>query len=320
MTHPVEILRPDASAGGRLDARALLRQARSGRLVRISHGRYVDAESWNALGGLERHRLRTLSVASTAATDNLYSHHAAAALWRIPLLGDWPARIDVTGPVRSGGRSSEQIRRHPSAAVPAEQIAAVGGVRVTSPARTVADLARILPLADAIVAIDGACWTGRLTARASLAEVREISSAHSGRRGGQRAIEAAALATDRSESVWESMSRVVIRRLGFPDPVLQQDFPWDARTSYRTDFWWPDPGIIGEFDGLVKYGSGDGEDARSSLIREKIREDRLRNMSSGFVRWTVADVRNPSRLARLLSTAGLPRLSTRSAYAMDISG
>jgi hypothetical protein len=280
----------------------------------------VKAETWNALDGLNRHRLRTLAVASTAAMDNLYSHHAAAALWRIPLLGDWPTRVDVTGPIRSGGRSSEQIRRHPSGVVPPDQIATVDGLRLTSPARTAADLARLLPFAGAVAAIDAACWTGRTASRASLAEVQDIAWSCRARRGGQRAIAAAAFATDRSESLWESVSRMVIWQLGFPDPVLQQDFRWDGRTVYRTDFWWPDSGIIGEFDGLVKYGSGDGEDARSAVVGEKIREDRLRTMSSGFVRWTVADVRDPSRLDRLLIAAGLPRLARRPAYAVDIRG
>ncbi|RWZ68578.1 hypothetical protein ELQ92_05080 [Labedella populi] len=320
MTHHPEILRADPWAGRHLESRALLRQAQAGRLVRISHGRYVDAESWNAMDGLERHRLRTLAVASTAATDNVFSHHAAAALWRIPLLGDWPDRVDVTGPVRSGGRSSEQIRRHPSAAIPAEQIGTTDGVRLTSPARTVVDLARVLPFPEAVVAIDAACRIGRAAPKALLAEVRDLSCAARGRRGGRRAADAAAFATDQSESVWESVSRVTIRRLGFPDPVLQQEFRWDDRTSYRTDFWWPEYGVVGEFDGLVKYGSGEGDEARSALVREKIREDRLRTLSSGFVRWTASDVRDPLRLARLLGAAGLPRPTRRLAYANDFSG
>lgn len=320
MTQQPEILRADPSAGSRFDSRSLLRQARAGRLVRISHGRYVDAESWNALDGLERHRLRTLAVSSTAATDNVFCHHAAAALWRIPLLGDWPDRVDVAGAATTGGRSSEQIRRHRSGTIPADQIGATDGVLLTSPARTVADLARVLPFWDAVVAIDSACWIGRTRSRAQLADVRHITWANQGRRGGQRALQAAVFATDLSESVWESMSRVAIRRLGFPDPVLQQTFQWDGRMSYRTDFWWPDQRIIGEFDGLVKYGAGETENARSAVIHEKLREDRLRTMSSGFVRWTVSDVRDLSRLERLLLSAGLPRSTRRFAYAMDIGG
>jgi hypothetical protein len=69
--------------------------------------------------------------------------------------------------------------------------------------------------------------------------------------------------------------------------------------------------VIGEFDGLVKYGSdrdSSAEPARAAIVREKIREDRLRTFSTGFARWTAADVREPARLAVVLRRAGLPSI------------
>ncbi len=163
----------------------------------------------------------------------------------------------------------------------------------------------MLPFIEGVAAIDAGCWRGRTGPRVELAEVRRLASDHRGR-GRNAGLNAALSATDLSESVWESASRVVIRQLGFPAPVLQQPFVWGRRVRYRTDFWWPDQGVIGEFDGYVKYGF-DGAHARETLVREKEREDRLRSMSTRFVRWTVGDVREPERLARLLANAGLPR-------------
>ncbi|RUR01288.1 hypothetical protein [Labedella endophytica] len=249
-------------------------------------------------------------------TDNVYSHHAAAALWRIPLLGAWPMKVDVVGQRESGGRSSEQIRRR--AGAHDMEVCTIDDLRVTSPAQTAADLARILPRIEAVAAIDSACWRGRSGPRASVEHVRAIIDRNAEDRGGQRATDAVTFATDLAESVWETASRVVIEELGFPRPVLQQSFRWSASSTYRVDFWWPEQGIIGEFDGLVKYAPAAGVDPRDTLIREKVREDRLRSMASGFVRWTASDVRDAERFVRLLSAAGLPRTPPRHAYANAI--
>ena len=295
------ILRPTSD----VDSRTLVRASEAGRLTRISFGRYVETERWAQLDELNRHRLRTLAVASSATSDNVFSHYAAASVWRIPLLGEWPERIDVLGPPRSGGRSSEQVRRRRTTAL-TEEIVEFDGVRVTSPARTVADLARILPREEAVAAIDSACWRGRSERRARIDDVRRWAWRCRRDRGGERAVEAAAFATDLAESVWESASRVAIASLGYPPPEMQHPFVWDRNTTYRCDFWWPEQRIIGEFDGLVKYASPNRQSAHDIVVREKIREDRLRTMCAGFVRWTAADIRDPARLSRLLQSAGLP--------------
>jgi len=49
------------------------------------------------------------------------------------------------------------------------------------------------------------------------------------------------------------------------------------------------------------------------VYREKLREDRIRALGHGFVRWSWADVDNPDRLRRKLLAAGLrPRNSGNS--------
>jgi hypothetical protein len=64
-----------------------------------------------------------------------------------------------------------------------------------------------------------------------------------------------------------------------PEPVLQYEVR-DRQGNFigRTDFAWPAYGLLGEFDGMVKYGEflWPGETPADALKREKAREDRLR--------------------------------------------
>ncbi|WP_254865535.1 hypothetical protein [Arthrobacter sp. P2b] len=65
---------------------------------------------------------------------------------------------------------------------------------------------------------------------------------------------------------------------------------------------------MGEFDGKAKYLEaavrGDTS-AEEAVYREKLREDRIRGLGLGFVRWGWADVENPERLRRKLLAVGL---------------
>ena len=80
--------------------------------------------------------------------------------------------------------------------------------------------------------------------------------------------------------------------------VARVDFEWDGR-------------LVGEFDGLVKYGQGlmvPGQTPNDVVIAEKIREDRLRQLGLEVVRWTWADLeagRLPEILRQAMVRAGL---------------
>ncbi len=67
---------------------------------------------------------------------------------------------------------------------------------------------------------------------------------------------------------------------------------------------WPELGVIGECDGLLKYSGSD------ALIQEKIREDRIRALGFIVVRWTWNDIiRHPGDVAAQIWRAS--RLATR---------
>jgi hypothetical protein len=118
-----------------------------------------------------------------------------------------------------------------------------------------------------------------------------------------------AFADGRAGSPGESISRVLIRMLGFPEPDLQTGFWDDEGFIGYVDFWWPEQRIVGEFDGFGKYLREELRDGRSPaevVVAEKVREDRLRAQVRTVVRWGWAAARSPRALESRLRAAGLP--------------
>ncbi len=80
-------------------------------------------------------------------------------------------------------------------------------------------------------------------------------------------------------------------------PGVPQQLVRDERgvVVARVDFAWPASGVIGEFDGRVKYGRAlaPDQDPVEALWREKVREDLLRDLGWQVVRWTWADLDDP---------------------------
>jgi hypothetical protein len=103
-----------------------------------------------------------------------------------------------------------------------------------------------------------------------------------------------AFADGRSESVGESRSRVLLRRLGLSPSTLQLRILVPGATSpVRVDFAWEDEQVAGEFDGRVKYGRllRPGQEPGDVVFEEKRREDAIRDESWGVVRWTWSELR-----------------------------
>ena len=141
---------------------------------------------------------------------------------------------------------------------------------------------------------DSALWDGRTT-------VEELEAAIERWRhlGGSRELrEALALARPGAQTVLETLSRLALMAEGLPEPELQVEFYDDEGLIGRVDMWWPGLGVIGEADGLLKYGSGE------DVVREKAREDRLRALGFIVVRWTWREIMtSPETVARRLRAA-----------------
>ncbi|MFP5316155.1 MAG: hypothetical protein ACLGHS_12380 [Actinomycetes bacterium] len=112
----------------------------------------------------------------------------------------------------------------------------------------------------------------------------------------------------------ESLSRVHIAELGFPEPDLQYSVMDEMGLAAVVDFWWKDYALVGEFDGRGKYQKPEymnGRTASQVVIDEKNRENRVRATGKNVVRWEWREATGPQLLARELTRAGLPRSSRR---------
>ena len=136
----------------------LRRQLRSGTLLPLSRGAYLtepidnrpdkDALRHTLLVAVERRRI---------ADDAVVSHVSAAVIHGLPVWGVPLARVHVTRARRRGARAGPAVHVH-SAPLDSEELTIAGG-SVTSPARTVVDLARTCPFESAVVTGRRRCWT-----------------------------------------------------------------------------------------------------------------------------------------------------------------
>lgn len=292
------------------DVRSLRAAAARGELVRLRRGAYMGADAWAGLEPREQYRRIVIAAALASRSAPVLSHDSAAAVWGVPVVGGARTEVHVLTTAAAGTRSENGFRRH---ADPIDEVDVVelDGVRVTSLRRTLVDLARTKPFPSAVAAID---WSLRPAgreahARATIGALQEYFATQTFVHHRRRVHRALEFASSAAESPGESVSRAVIHELGFPAPVLQYRVD-DARgLAGICDFAWPEFGLLGEFDGLVKYTrdlARPGERVEDIVVREKVREDRLRATGRRVSRWLWAEALDPLRLREKLLAAGLP--------------
>ncbi|MGV8850519.1 MAG: DUF559 domain-containing protein [Propionibacteriaceae bacterium] len=262
------------------------------RLVRVRRGVFLAASAWpDSEAG--RHLARAWAE-QTMYEDAVMSHGTAALVRRLPHPGlvEWYAdEPTVTLPREGGSKSRQGGVIHRLAELPPHHVTRDAvGFAVTTVARTAVDLVRRLELPQALVVLDGAA---RRLVESMVVEARRRDYANPGLAVAAReALEEAsrvrrsaslgpkiALADPRRESAAESLSYGYFELAGLPRPLLQQPIRTPLGTFFP-DFYWPDHRLIGECDGIVKYTE------RQDLIKEKVREDALREVGNRFVRWT----------------------------------
>ncbi len=298
---------------GRND-RLIRREVEIGGLTRLRHGCYAPGEP---VSPEQRHRLLIEATRGRLGSTTVVSHLSAA------VLHGWPVPAALLGPVTGtrmrvtagGGDVSAWLHTY-AGSLEASEIVEIAGVRVTSPARTAADAARLLPRNDAVVMLDAAL---HLTRRAEDRDLRLAIAARlaiDARRRGARAAEAALRLSDGlAESPAESSSRLTFLDHGIPAPVLQFEVvDRFGRVVAITDFAWPEFGVVGEVDGRTKYESllRPGESATDVIVREKRRENDIQALGWLVFRWMPSDLATPAglsgRLRRMLEM-GVPHLA-----------
>jgi Transcriptional regulator, AbiEi antitoxin len=276
---------------------------RRGTLTRLRHGVYTLTSLALEANVIERHRLDVAAAIAAAEQPTWAFGPSAAVLTAMPMPIDVPDRVHL---VRQSGADERSLRR-PSRhrlAVPATQVVTgpvaaeragrIRGVDVVEPGLAAVSAAATLTSHRWRTALlDSAMWTGTT---AYELEALIDSWRHLGHR--EQLVAALRDARPGAQTVLETFSRLALVERGLPEPELQVPFHDAQGLIGRVDMWWSAIRVVGEADGAVKYTE------REDLIREKLREDRLRALGLSVVRWTWQEiVDSPELVASRVWTA-----------------
>ncbi|MET7281271.1 hypothetical protein ABZS29_23740 [Kribbella sp. NPDC005582] len=264
------------------------------------HGHYLD-------GSVVRDQA-VIACAQAAYPGSVVSHFSAAHLAGLstwvdrtrrpapPYDATWLTRPPTAG--RNQLRPDIVVRR---AGLAAGDLALHEWLLTTSAARTAVDLARELPLREAVVTVDDVLRSG--ATRTELLTILDRQERWPGARQARTAIN---FGNPLSESALESIGRVFCAVAGFPPPVLQaQFFDGYQWMPERVDFWWPRFRLVAEADGLFKYDGPTPEDRRRRIRSSYRRDQRLSDRGIELVHFGWEDVVQPHSdlIARLRSAA-----------------
>lgn len=277
----------DARRAG-LDAEAIARHHRSGRLVRLTRGWYAVRPPRDAR---DRHSLIATALGRAYAGRAFVSHHSALVLLDLPTYDVDLGTVHLTRRCADSGAPPPRVAARRAGLVLHQPVAGVVPPLATTirgagrPAYVPTELAVVQagltgsPL-SALVAADAALHRDLVSDPALAAAARALQG-HAGI-GPVRAI--LAQADGRIESPGESVAGFIVRGMGLQlEPQFELEM---GGRRLRADFRVLGTRVLLEFDGAVKYASGDGR----VLFEEKRREDALRRAGWVVVRIVWADL------------------------------
>ncbi len=208
---------------------------------------------------------------AAVALDAVVSHTAAALLWGVELVTT-PDQDTLTVQRNRSALRRDGVRVHRADLAPTDWVLR-DGLRVTTELRTVLDLARSLPMAEAVATADSALRSSLVT----IEELRAALVALPGGRGRTQVARVVALVDPRSGSVLESLLRVLLAAHGLRPPTSQYLVrARDGGRIGRVDFAWPEQRLVVEVDGFAFHAD-----------RRSYRADRRRGNALVQAGWSV---------------------------------
>lgn len=250
---------------------------------RLRRGVYIETNRALALRGdpRMRHLLDCVAVLVTLDAGPVLSHDSAARLHDLPVPRDAGDLVRLTdeGQWRTG--RGYRVAR---AGVPGPDTGRFLRFQATGPARTLIDCAREWAAVDAVIAMDAAIQTKKVT-RQQLVDAVLAARHWVGIGAAGRALD---LSDGRAESPLETRGRLAMLAAGLPLPELQVELHDDRGFVARVDAWYEEAAVAIEFDGRIKYTQPRaGRTPAQVAWEEKRREDRIRALDVRVVR--VAD-------------------------------
>lgn len=271
------------------------RLVRCGELVALRRGVYVERSRYDAAAASDRSRVDAVAACLTRL-GSVISHHSAAVIHSLPMIGARPAIPALTYPAAAGRHAdSDRATLIRSAALPPWQVQQRGDWQVTTVARTCCDVARQTPTISALALVDAAL-SRRLT---TLDELCRVLESCAGWRGEPRLRSTLRLAHPGAESPFESVARYQLSCSG----VLAVPQVWAYGRSGALgcgDLWLPESWVFLEVDGDVKYAQSEPSD---TLLDEKRRQEHLEEAGFGVARVSPRQARDRQTVVRKVLAA-----------------
>jgi len=198
--------------------------------------------------------------------------------------------VHVTTPGSRHLRSDRVVVHRVADLLPAD-IGRLGPIPITSPLRTVIDLAAVLDVDALEIAIESALRRSLF----SVGQLRWRADALMGTgRPGSSALRALLErhqlgATD---SRWEICTAQLLEAEGFGAPVRQHPIHADGKLIARADLAYPGVKLV------IEYDSDQWHDGTARRHRDAARRNRLRSLGWTVIEVTPAQLRDPKRLLR----------------------
>lgn len=223
---------------------------------RLAHGQlHVLERGVYAVGHLALSRRgHWMAAVLAAGPDAVLSHRSAGVLWSV-VRYDGPIEITVPGK----GRGRRGTRTH-SSRLASDERTVVDGIPVTTAARTLLDLAAVLPATRLARAVNEA----EVLRLSDVVSLPELLLRHPRRRGSAalKALTTATPAVLRSEL--EHAFLAFAERFDLPRPVVN-----GTRSGYELDALWPDARVVVELDGRAFHAT------RQAFERDRAQDRRL---------------------------------------------
>lgn len=283
--------------------RQLIAGVASRTLVRIRRGYYTYSDLWQPMDAVARHLTRARAVQHSLGDAVVLSHITGALVHGVVSWGADLSRVHVTRRDRGAGRIENDVVHH-QGSLRDDPIESLEGVAVLPADRCVIEAATLVPHEQALVLFDSYLHQGLGDHPTLFTRFRSMA-----RWGQTRHLHIPVrMADGRADGPGESRGRWLFRRMGLPEPDLQHTV-WRADGSIAgvTDWAWREHGLLGEFDGRVKYGRllRPGQSPGDVVYKEKLREDELRELTGcAMIRLTWSDLEDPTgtgdRVRRLM--------------------
>jgi hypothetical protein len=282
----------DLAAAG-LGRSAICGRVRAGRLHRLHHGVYAVGHRAVSLEG------RFMAATLACGSRSWLGYRACAGYWEFLAWDDdaYVIEVVVEG---TAGRSRPGLRIHRTRSLDPRDVTRHRGIRVTTPARTLLDLADVLPDKGLRRAVRQAQALHLVSVR----QIADVLTRAQGRRGAQRLAKLIADGPTPTRSDLEDLVLGVVVEGGLQRPPQINR----RHGSVYPDLRWPEQRLTVECDSVTWHSGklASEDDAERQARLEADGERVLR------VTWEQA-LKNPEQTIKRLIAAGVPTDATASA-------